>query len=377
VSAPRPARRSRVERAADRFGWTDVLASISDGVIVLDAEGMIGDLNPAAEQLTGTSASHAIGLSFSGTFGARDHNRWLVDMVDATLREAVTHRRSQETLRGPTHELLVGAACAPILDPGGAVRGAVLILHDLTLQHTLEGATRHAERLSALGTVTAGLAHEIRNPLGGIKGAAQLLRNDLTDPNQLRCTELIIREVERLDGLVDQLRSLGAPPALNLEPVNIHRVLNDVIDLERQSPEWGAAVVVAEFDPSLPPVLGDRAQLLQVFLNLVKNAVEALGGSGTITIVTRMDTGYRIRRGENRARFLAVTITDTGPGISAADVPHLFAPFFSTKARGSGLGLAVCQRVISQHGGAIAHETPSRGGARFRVTLPVTEDHDG
>jgi two-component system nitrogen regulation sensor histidine kinase GlnL len=375
VPSSRPVRRPRPERAADRLGWTDVLASISDAVIILDTRGMVADVNPAAELLTGTAASQAIGLPVARTFGGRPGNGWLGDITAASLAEAVTHRRAEETLVVPGHEVLVSAACAPILDADGVLHGAVLVLHDLTFQHTLETATRRAERLSALSTVTAGLAHEIRNPLGGIKGAAQLLRTALTDPDQIRCTDLIVREVERLDGLVDQLRALDTPPMLEVAPVNIHRVLNDVIDLERQAPEWGTTALIAEFDPSLPPVLGDRAQLLQVFLNLVKNAVEAVGGAGTVTIATRMDAGYRVRRSGGDAQFLAVTISDTGPGVADVDVPRLFAPFFTTKARGSGLGLALCHRVVIQHGGAITYETPSRGGARFRVSLPVTEDH--
>src|SRR5439155_23608624 len=143
-----------------------------------------------------------------------------------------------------------------------------------------------ADRLAALGTVALGLAHEIRNPLGGIKGAAQLLRAALHDPDLLRCTDIIVREVERLDGLVGQLRELSVPPRLQLEPVNIHRVLNDVLALQRQVPAWGAITLRTAFDPSLPPVDGDRAQLTQVFLNLVKNSLEALEGGGELVVET-------------------------------------------------------------------------------------------
>ena len=376
MPAPRRVRHARAARAAERFGWTDVLASISDGVMILDADGIVDDLNPAAELLTGISASHAIGRDAASTFGVRPTNRWLVELTDATRREAVTHRRAEETLWSLGQPVVVSAACAPILDAGGNLGGAVLVLHDLTLQHTIETATRHAERLAALDAVAAGLAHEIRNPLGGIKGATQLLRGKLSDPDDIRCTDLIIREVERLAGLVDQLRDLGSPPPLTLEPINIHRIVNDVVDLERQAPEWGAITLVTEFDPSLPPIVGDRAQLHQLVLNLVKNAAEALNGHGSITIATRMDTGYRVRREGGRTKFLAVTVTDTGPGVSDVDRPRLFAPFFSTKSRGSGLGLALCQRIITQHGGAIAYEPAPGGGARFRINLPVSDTHE-
>ena len=172
----------------------------------------------------------------------------------------------------------MSASCAPVHDEQGELRGAVLVLHDLTLERALDTTTRRADHLAALGSVALGLAHEIRNPLGGIKGAAQLLRANLSDPAQVQATDVIIREVDRLDGLIEQLRGLGTPPHLQLAPQNIHRILNDVLALQRQAPDWGQIVLRTEFDPSLPAVLGDRAQLTQVFLNLVRNAVESLGG---------------------------------------------------------------------------------------------------
>ena len=309
-------------------------------------------------------------------FVARSTNAWIAALVDDTLHESVTHRRAEEELWASGRTIVVSAACAPVLDAAGTVRGVVLVIHDLTLQHAIEAATRRAERLAALDAVAAGLAHEIRNPLGGIKGAAQLLRGGVIDPDLVQCTDMIIREVERLVGLVDQLRDLGTPPPLRLEPVNIHRILNDVVDLQRRAPEWGSTTLVSEFDPSLPPLHGDPAQLHQVFLNLVKNALESVGGKGTITIATRMDAGYRVRRRGGDERILVVSVADNGPGVPEPDRARLFAPFFSTKARGSGLGLALCQRIVVQHGGTIVHETPDAGGARFRITLPVSESHE-
>jgi two-component system, NtrC family, nitrogen regulation sensor histidine kinase GlnL len=373
VAAARPV---RPPRPTERFGWTDILASISDAIVVVDADGVVSDVNPAAELLTGVSASQAVGHPTSRAFGARSTNAWIAELVDDTLRESVTHRRAEEELWGAGRTVVVSAACAPVLDAAGTVRGVVLVLHDLTLQHAIEAATRRAERLAALDAVAAGLAHEIRNPLGGIKGAAQLLKGSVDEPELVQCTDMIIREVERLVGLVDQLRDLGSPPPLRLEPVNIHRILKDVVDLQRQAPEWGRTILVTEFDPSLPPIHADPAQLHQVFLNLVKNALESMKGQGTIAIATRMDAGYRVRRRGGDERILVVTVADNGPGVPEPDRARLFAPFFSTKARGSGLGLALCQRIVVQHGGTIVHETPDAGGARFRITLPVSESHE-
>lgn len=360
---------------ADDLHWSDVLASIADGIIVIDPTGRLLDLNPAAEQMLAVGASQVIGAPVEDLVHGHPDNAWLAELARLTLREGVGRRRSEDHLRARGHEVSVSAACAPVHDETGTLRGAVVVLHDLTLERALDVSTRRTDRLASLGTVALGLAHEIRNPLGGIKGAAQLLRAGLRDPEQIRATDIIIREVDRLDRLVEELRGLGTPPHLELGPQNIHRILNDVLSLQRQSREWGAITVRREFDPSLPAVLGDRAQLTQVFLNLVKNAVESLQATGTLFISTRLETRYHVRRSSARRQFLSVIVADDGPGVPEHAQSHLFSPFFTTKAWGTGLGLAVCHRIVSEHGGIIAHEPRPGGGARFRVTLPVSEDH--
>ena len=299
----------------------------------------------------------------------------MAELALSTLEQGLARRRGEDRLRARGHEVSVSASCAPVHDEQGELRGAVLVLHDLTLELALDTTTRRADQLAALGSVALGLAHEIRNPLGGIKGAAQLLRANLSDPAQVQATDVIIREVDRLDGLVEQLRGLGTPPRLQLAPQNIHRILNDVLALQRQAPDWGQIVLRTEFDPSLPEVLGDRAQLTQVFLNLVRNAVESLGGHGELTVSTRIETRYHVRRRSHRNQFLSVTVADDGPGVPEDVQNHLFSPFFTTKARGTGLGLAVCHRIVAEHGGIIAHEPRLGRGARFIVTLPVSEEH--
>lgn len=348
-----------------------MLASLEDGVVVVNGGGRVADLNPAAEQLLGVSAAAAVGMPIEELFRM---SPWLGEAARGTLEAGVARRRNEGPLFSHGREIPVRAACAPLFDDAlGAVRGAVIVLNDLSMQRTLEAATRRADRLSALGAVAQGLAHEIRNPLGGIKGAAQLLRGQLADPDMIRCTDVIVREVERLDGLVEQLRELGTPPRLQVVPLNIHRVLNDVLSLQKQAPAWGHTTLLTAFDPSLPPVRGDRAQLTQVFLNLVKNGLEANGGQGDLLVSTRLDARFHLRRGTERAHFIVVSVEDSGPGVPEGDQPYLFTPFFTTKRTGTGLGLAVCHRIVSEHGGAIAYEPRPTGGACFRVTLPASE----
>jgi two-component system, NtrC family, nitrogen regulation sensor histidine kinase GlnL len=348
-----------------------VLASLEDGVVVVNGGGRVTDMNPAAEQLLGVSAAGAVGMPIEDLFRM---SPWIGEAARGTLEAGVARRRNEGPLFSHGHEIPVRAACAPLFDDAlGAVRGAVIVLNDLSMQRTLEAATRRADRLTALGAVAQGLAHEIRNPLGGIKGAAQLLRGQLADPDMIRCTDVIVREVERLDGLVEQLRELGTPPRLQLVPLNIHRVLNDVLALQRQAPARGGTTLHTAFDPSLPSVRGDRAQLTQVFLNLVKNGLEANGGQGELHVSTRLDARFHLRRGSERAHFIVVSVEDSGPGVPEGDQPHLFTPFFTTKRTGTGLGLAVCHRIVSEHGGAIVYEPRPTGGACFRVTLPASE----
>lgn len=355
--------------------WPDVLASIEDGLVVLRADGTVVEMNPAAEQLTGVSAGVARGADAAEVLATHPANGWLAELIHDALREGAARRQREGVLVVRRSDVPIRAACAPVLATDGTVSGAVLVLEDLTLQQSIEVANRRADRLGALGTVAVGLAHEIRNPLAGMKGAAQLLRGALADPELVRCTDVVIREVERLDGLVEQLRELTVPPRLQLASVNIHRVLNDVLTLERRTPAWGRVGLRTNFDPSLPPVYGDRAQLVQVFMNLVRNAVEALDGSGELHLTSRLESRFHVRRGSGRGRFLQVAVEDTGPGVADADEANLFSPFFTTKTRGSGLGLAVCHRIVTQHGGTITHEPRPGGGATFVVTLPVSE-HD-
>src|SRR5262249_54746318 len=185
--------------ATRRPPWADVLASLEDGVVVLDATGRIADLNPAAEQLLGVSNPQAIGMEVAQLGGSR-RNGWLGELARGTLREGAARRHGGGTRVSGRGATPVSAACPPGLDGSG---GAVLVPHDLSLQPTLEATAARADRPATLGTLALGLAHEIKNPLGGIKGAAQLLRSAVTDPHLVRCTEIIVCEVERLDGLVE------------------------------------------------------------------------------------------------------------------------------------------------------------------------------
>ena len=349
----------------------DVLASLGDGLILLDVAGRVVFMSPGAEDLTSVSAKHASGRSAIQVFAS---HHWLAERITALLH-GEGHRLSDAgELAAPLgRRTTVRLTASPVIDRDGTIVGSMLLLHDIAATRSLSETGERGTRVGELAAVAAGLAHEIKNPLGGIKGAAQLLADTLSaDPEGLRFTSLITREVDRVSALLEQLLELTRPPRLRLEAVNVHRILQDVLMLEGAGAA-AALTVRCQFDPSLPDVWADEAQLRQVFLNLVKNALDAMERAGTLTITTRMETDFHVRTaGQGRGRqYLSVDVEDTGPGIVPDDYERIFTPFFTSKNKCTGLGLAVSHRLVTQHGGLIRVESEPGRWTRFRVSLPV------
>ena len=356
----------------------DVLAAFNDAVVVLDRDQRVVLFNPAAEELVGVPQRRALGEICAQLF----YDTPLIgEMVDRVIRLGQSESRTDEDLMRGRRQVPVRVSCAPLWDRN-LVSGAVLVIHDLGYQRTLEDSARRHESLARLGTLVAGLAHEVRNPLAGIKGAAQLLQShprahtDLTE-----YTTVIGREVNRLSALVEDLLTLGAPPKPRLAPVNVHRVLQEVVAVVE--PELARANVRLQyaFDPSLPDLQADDAQLSQVFLNLLRNARESMAAGGTatagrdtITLGTRMETDFHIQRDSAGSRsFLRVEVTDQGCGIDAATAAQMFEPFFTTKARGTGLGLAISSKIVSEHGGIMRAAPNHPYGTVITVSLPFAK----
>ncbi len=253
----------------------------------------------------------------------------------------------------------------------GAVPGAILLIDDQSgVQRTVE-RTRQAGRLEALGTMAATLAHEIRNPLGAIRGAAQILDGMCDDPDGCEGIAVILREADRLARLVDQVLGVARGDSTARRPVNIHRVLDRVVEL--LTLELGIdsmAVAAREFDPSLPDVVGSEDRLVQLFFNLAKNGIDASPAGVPVVLRTRLSS-VRVRRGETAARRLSVTILDRGTGMTEETRDRLFTPFFTTKEGGTGLGLALCARIVEEHDGEIEVRPRRDGGTRVEVWLPL------
>jgi two-component system nitrogen regulation sensor histidine kinase GlnL len=362
-------------RTTTQISWEQILSNLDDGVVAVDPEGKITFFNEAAEVLTEVSSAAATAQPFEQIF---KREPWLVDLVRKT------HPPRQKRARGEGdfvtrwgRKIPVSITVSPLQDRNGHFVGTILLLRDIKHRKELEEDLKRADRLVLIGTLAAGLAHEIKNPLGGIKGAAQLLRRSSdNNPSVREFTDIMIREVDRVDQLIEQLLDLSRPAQLTLAPVNIHEILEDVLMLEGQTVNDREIHIRKRFDPSLPPIRGDRAQLTQVFLNLVKNAFQAMERSGALTITTRVETDYHIRgQGTGPNRFIWVDLADEGGGIREEDLAHIFSPFFTTKINGTGLGLATCYRIIKEHGGTIRVESTEGKGSIFKVSLVVADSN--
>jgi two-component system nitrogen regulation sensor histidine kinase GlnL len=345
---------------------------VGDGVIVIDGEGVVTLMNPAAEEMTGRSRRQVVRSCFAESFKT---DPILVDMVERTSASGISLSDQDNIVLNSSGRVIpANATTFPLMRSNGETIGVILTLRDLTSIRELEAAVRQADRLATLGTLAAGLAHEVKNPLGGIKGAAQLLERELDeDSDLLEYPRVMIKEAERIDRIIRQLLDLASPRGPRYTPVNLHMVLGDIILLQREAAADRDVTISTGFDPSIPPIMADEAQLTQVFLNLIRNAIEAMAEGGRVTVSSRVLAEYHLARNENRSRMVAVEVADTGPGISEENLAKVGTPFFSTKDNGTGLGLAICQKIVAEHRGMLKIESKPGQGTKISVLLPLIQ----
>ena len=374
IRHPAPTTTSPATDASVSVTAPKLLEVLPHAVLLLGAEDTIEFANPAAEQFFGLSEPvlRRQKLTDLVTFGCP-----LLGLVEQVRRSQASLNEYGLEVMLPRAEVthLVDAFGSPLRDQQGLV---VLQLQLRSMAQMIERQLTHRAAARSASGLSAVLAHEIKNPLSGIRGAAQLLEPGLSDADRA-LTQLICSETDRIRNLLDRMEVFGDERPITREPVNIHDVLEHV----RQVAQSGFARGIEfrqEFDPSLPPVPGVRDMLIQAFLNLVKNGAEAiheLGDmGGRIVLMTAFRPGVRLSVPGSGTRVslpLLIQVTDNGVGIGEEMQKHLFEPFVTDKRNGSGLGLALVAKIIRDHGGVIECESVPRQ-TTFRVLLPLQLD---
>ncbi len=337
-----------VDLAAITALHESIVQSVASGLVTLDGGGRITFLNRAGEQITGLLAVQVYGEPADRWFGALQPagGREEADFVNA---------------RG--ERLRLGYAVFPLVAQGGKEMGRAVIFQDLTQLRAMEARMQRSERLADLGRVAAGLAHELRNPLAAMAGSIELLKGatGLREADA-RLMDIVLREAGRLEHLTAAFLAFSRPPPARRERVDLDRALAETLEVFANDP----AAARVQVERTLAPATAwcDPDQLRQVFWNLLANAAQATSAGdarGTVRIACGPDG--------DAARFV---VEDDGPGIAPGDLPQLFTPFFTTKERGTGLGLATVQRIVDAHGGSVTVESSPGEGTRFVVCLPAS-----
>lgn len=360
---------------ADRPSASMVMDSLPEPVIVVDASGNVVFLNSAGQSFLQGSEAVLHGVNLQDLI---PHDSPILSAVDRARRlgnSMTVHGVRLSTPRIGEHTVSVDAA--PLTENRDCI---VLTVKEHSIAGKIDHAMTQRGAVRSVTALAAMLAHEVKNPLSGIRGAAQLLET-MVPMEDRQLTKLITEETDRIVKLLDRMEIFSDHPVLERNPVNIHEVLDRVLGIARNGFAKGMRLI-ATYDPSLPPILGDRDQLIQIFLNLVKNAAESAAETNApepeVTVATAYRHGIRLAVPGLEAKMhlpLVVSVRDNGPGIPDDLRPHLFDPFITTKTGGSGLGLALVAKLVSEHGGVIDFESRPRK-TQFNVMLPVLKVED-
>ena len=342
-----------------------ILRSVGSGILTMDLEGHITSWNPAAETITGYSHAEirdrwrdVFGKSIKGLFGHTD------DLKERPFRF------EGEVIKKEGGTATLGMVASLLKDDRDTVRGIILIFQDITKMLEMEEQVRRQERLATVGSLAAGIAHEIRNPLASLSGSIQVLQGELDLHGDNRnLMEIVLRETDRLNTIITEFLEYARPRTSHNERISVSAVLDETIMLLRNSREFKEGTRIVRDVDQNAAIKGDPQRLRQVFWNLLINSCQAMSQGGEIRI-----SAHSFSRPEDSADWVTITVSDNGEGIAPEYLGKLFDPFFTTKAGGTGLGLAIVYRIIEDHGGTINVESVTGEGTSFIISLPQEDE---
>ena len=352
----------------------NVIQSISSGVLTTDDEGRVTSLNQAAQKIIGYTVEEVKGRLWWQIFDAQNLDGLITR--DNPLKESF--RLNHECRRKDGGPLYLGMTGSPLRDGAGRVSGCVWAFQDLTRIREMEEEMKRKKWLAAIGEMSAGIAHEIRNPLASISGAMQVLKGaNFPQKENRELMQIALKETERLNSIVTSFLVYACPSKVNRKRCDLHEILNETILFLKNSKEFRDNVVIkTNYGSGNSNMSVDRNQIKQVFLNLVLNAVQSMPEGGRLTVTTqRINPKRRTDRTEvRRYSWIRIGFKDSGQGISQENLEKIFYPFFTTKDRGSGLGLSIVHRIIEDHGGRIHVQSQVGSGTTIGVFLPMMDD---
>ena len=350
-----------------------ILEALHEGTITLDRDGTITKLNNVAERVMGVGADGAEGSNFLTTFGKSPAHKMFLNLVDNALKrgEAQVFEGIEVHKDGVTVRL--NGRITPKTDDTGEPEGATITFQDPFEVEQMRDWIKQADQMAGLGTMAAGIAHEIRNPLASIRGLMELIREDMPETDHKRkYAETIISEVDRVNRIVEEVLDFAQTDPSVPEPIDINDSLKQAIYVSKHQTQNRDIAIREDLCEDLPPVLAKQEKLTQAFENLLINAITATPEGGSIRITSTLMDGDELPSvNKTSPKRIVVRFFNTGSFIPPADTERIFLPFFSTKPDGTGLGLPITHRIISSHGGTIKVNSDKDRGTTFEIELPA------